>query len=237
MRYQEIRDAFKKCGIIIGSDGIAISFPTFAEPQFTTLSVDSDEIGNKKVFEELLRVCDSVRIDFIPGEQLLFWFCMDVPVERDVFFQPICKEKSREEIERIIANGPRSCDFDFAKTFHDINLSSEDDILCGVSDYLRLKNQDKVVSFERIRSWPALLRSSELFYDECKFGDISVEEPDEYSDYGCVLFDVVSQNADAFKISGAEKQAFEEMLLTSNWFSLEGFSSEEYAELILTVYS
>lgn len=237
MKYQDIREAFKKCGVIVGKEGISLLFPTFDEPQFTTVSVDDDEIGNKRVFEELLCMCDSVRIIFNPGNPVIFRFCMILPVEYDTVFQPIKREISSEEIDRIITDGPRRYDPDFAKVFQDVDLSNDDGVLAGVSEYLQIKSDNKVFSFDHLRSWPEVLKSAREFYAENKMGNISVENPDAFSDYGCAIFDSVSAEYMVFDIPPDKKQSLIDMVSTANWLSLEGFSSNEYAEFILTVYS
>lgn len=237
MNYHELRRAFSKCGILIAGDGISLVFPQYDDPQFITISVDDDEFDNKRVFENLLNACNYLRISLCPGRYVRLGFMMGLPVESELYYPPLKKELSCEELHEIVKMGNYTPDHDFLEIFGDVDLATDDSVLAGLSEYLDRKSSGGILSIAGVRKWPEVYAAAKRFSEKTEFGVVSVESPDQYIDFGTVSFDIELDHQVLIDIANESMPDFIQMIRTANWVSLDGFSSDEKAEFILSVHS
>jgi hypothetical protein len=237
MKYQEIRDAFKECAITVSSNGISLVFPQYPVPQYINVPVDDDEMGNRHVFEELLDKCTKFRVVLQPGLDVKLDFTMEIPVENDLVFPALRKEISAEDIEKIISSNGLSPRKDFLEAFEDVNVFDDGEVLERVSELIQQDKRGEVLPMRSIRDWPEIKASASEFYNNCHFGSLALEDPDKYVTSGAAVFNFESEAPYLYELDGQCLDSFRELVKTSNWYSLDGFSSNESACAVLSFYS
>lgn len=235
MKYQEIREAFKKCGVLVSKDGVSIIFQQYPEPQFVVVDVDDDEMGNRGVFEELLESCDGIRIVLTPGKGNRFDFLMAMPVDHDYFFSPMRRELTFEEVMAMKSDrGPRQ---EFLDVFSEVDLDDEDSVLAGISEVIKRTSQGEVLQISSVRDWPAIKQAAQDFHEKLHFGAIALENPDQWDSSGGAIFDFESDKPRVYELGKDDLPLFVRLVKTANWFSLDGFSSDERANFVMSFYS
>lgn len=237
MKYQEIREAFKGCGVLISKDGVSLIYQQYPEPQFIVINVDDDEMANRGVFEELLESCDGIRIAMMPGKGNRLDFLIKMPVDHDIFFAPLRRELTSAEIDEIIKQstiGPRK---EFLEVFSEVNLSDDESVLAGVGEVIRQTSHGEVLSLSSVRNWPLIKKAAQDFYSKSHFGSMVLENPDEYDPSGGAIFDFESDKPRVFELGKDDLPGFIRLVKTANWFSLDGFSSDDRANFVMSFYS
>ena len=235
MKYQEIREAFKECGVYVSKDGVSLVYQQYPEPQFIVVNIDDDEMGNRAVFEELLESCDGIRVMLTPGKGTRFDFLMAMPVDHDHFFPPLRRELTFEEVMAIKSDrGPRE---EFLDVFSEVDLNDEDSVLAGVSEVIKRASQGEVLPISSVRDWPAIKQAAQDFHNKSHFGVMALENPDQWDPSGGAVFDFESDKSTVYELDKENMPSFIRLVKTANWYSLDGFSSDESANFVMSFYS
>lgn len=195
MDTQKICNTFPRCSVIFSDDLIIVSFGSGVSQ-----SVWRGE--PQQVFVSLLDSCKLFRIYMNPqdGFRLIFEFDRMV-CSGTVYYQPIEREKTREEILKIINDAqPEKLDIDFASFFDGVPIDDEAAVLQGFLEFLeaRDKSEDSgVSSLMAARRWDLIDKESNSFLNNVKvFDDIEYIPPDRYSNgVGSITLSCFSRKA------------------------------------------
>lgn len=234
MKYQEIREAFPKCGIAVSKDGISVVFPQCTEPQFIVTNIDEEEMGNLRVFCELLEKCDFVRIDMRPGLGIRFVFCMGIPVDTDLVFSPLRRELSWDEVMSIPEKRGSS---EFAEVFGEIDLNDDEAVLAGVREIIENEMSGEVFQISGVHSWQEIQKAALDFHDRSHAGSLVLENPDKWVPSGSAVFDFESDKPVVHEIRHEDMPWFIRLVKVASWLSLDGFSSNERVNFVMSFYS
>lgn len=239
MKYGDIRNAFKKCGILVSNGGISLLFPPYSPPRWITMAIDNEDFQNKTLFMELLRICDSVSIVTNPGKSNRFMFNMGIPVESDLLFPPVKEEISAEELPGIVFDTLKTAEFteEFTKTFNDIDIHDAEEVKLGFRELIDKTEFDEPYNISGLQRWKSTRESAMEFIDAWDFKLYSVTPPDQDIDFGTIDLYFKSNNRRVFEITNELMPNFIKAVESCNFLSLDSNSSGGISDFVISFFS
>ena len=240
MRYQDIREAFKKCGVIVNRHGITLVFQKYSPERWITVSVDDEEFDNMRVFKDLAVESSEMSIIMLPNRYVGFSFGIDLPVDDDRVFLPLQNELTPDEYKRLILMTPPS-EPDRARDFREFlshaDFSDEYEMLDGISDFINDQSRGKILQISATQRWKMIEPIARGFAKSAGFLDFELTPPDKDIEFGIVDFYFHADDDRVFQIGMDSKENFMKMVSLSTGLSLEAGVYESEANFTLSVFS
>ena len=238
MKYQEIREAFKTCSIVISDDGVALIFHS-GNGTRATVTINDREFNNLALFAELISMSKTIKIMLMPNGKSEFQFCFDIPVETDLLFSPLERTKSDTELQDEIrdAISCREPTADWIDAFRATDFSDQKQVLDGLSKFMESTHKKMVFTIDGVRSWENLKKEGEKLHQKWDTVVAYFEPPDEYMDFGVIDFVVESKSRKVFELSTDTTNQFLNVVSASSSVVLESYQEDNTSGLVISFYS
>lgn len=229
----EIRKAFSKANVVVGQNGIFMSYIPEPDPDGAWVyQVFEDE--SKLVFDSVTQSATGIKIMFEPGSGAIFCFLSNKIIDgdiKDMVFSRLEepeKQKGFEEIMREIENVPASQEhLELAdKFFEGVDITSDDDIFtAGANWVLACLEQDSsnVRSISVERDWRTFYKKARKFSDLCNGFSSNVEfsEPNDFGNSCGFSISFTSAVENGFHLPDEATSAFKDLLSMSSAVGFE----------------
>ena len=240
MRYQDIRDAFKKCGVFVNHSGITLVFQKYSPERWITVSVDDEEFDNMRVFQDLAMESRGMSISMFPNRYVGFSFGIELPIDEDRVFPPIQNELTPEEYKRLILMTPpenQDRARDFREFLSHANFVDEYEMLDGISSYLAEQEKGKLLPISSVQRWKMIEPAARSFAKSAGFLNFELTPPSKDLEFGIVDFSFHAEEDRVFKIGIDSKESFMQMISLSTGLSLEAGVYESEANFTMSLFS
>lgn len=240
MKYQDIRNAFPKCGLAVTDYGIMLVLPMYRPARYIMQSINDREFHNKNILVELLRNCDTFQIRLSPGVGSCILFEMQMPVDHQMIWHPVDPELSREEADELVYQAIMQRDGGSAlmKKLEGINLDDPEEIVRAIAAQDD-RDDGAMISISDIKAWTRLHNLASKLHASWAYGDYDEEPPEDELEFGVVswFFEAPTASPMHFKMDKQQKEMFTELCETADVISLEGNTKDENASITLEFYS
>jgi hypothetical protein len=237
MDLNEIRNGFSKFGISANKAGISLIIPQYNPAQWITVSVDDEEMKNRTVFLSLLHNCKAMRVFLLPNQAIRIEFVIDTGLENELVFPPLEREITRAEIEELIRSSDRAPNENYVQAFQDADYDDDESVLECLLKFTELEMQDEVFSLDSLRKFPIMREIAHGFYQKCIFGELDIEEADEWNGSGGIIFSMESDSPRVFEIPENAMREFQKLMDIATWFTIDGFVDTGFSSFVLSVFS
>lgn len=246
---ENLRTLFPKAGFMI-SDGVLSMVFVNKDMNCTTQEICNAN-NNKDVFVGFLENARKLNIAIQP-EKLIAR--MDFYSEAYTnnsgisYFFPIEKDISADELEKILEEnfGDYDCgeyDFDIPfelhRFFKDVDFNDESQVSEALKkwhDETQPEDNKKIMVFSYIKKWANFRKIMVEFQKKMPWVDLEIEDPDEYSDTGCGVFNFcVSDGTSNAVLEGENLACFEEIIKQAELIVIESENDTEVS-MSLTVF-
>lgn len=240
MKYQDIRNAFPKCGLAVTDYGIMLVLPMYRPARYIMQSINDREFRNKNLFVELLRSCDTFQIRMSPGVGSCILFEMPMPVDHQMIWHPVEPELSSEEADERVYQAIMQHDGGSAlmKKLECIDLDDPEEIIRAIA-----KRDDSdcgtMINISDVKAWTRLQELASELHAAWKYGDYEEEPPEDELEFGVAswFFEAPTASPVHLKMDRQQKELFTELCETADVISLEGNTKDETASITLEFYS
>ena len=238
MKYREIQAAFPICSVYITKMGITLFFHSSEEAR-ATVTVNNDEFHNKGIFMSLLNRAASIKISIKPGSATGFRFGFPTPVDMDIILNPIEETKTSEEIQEELYSliSGREPTGEWTRAFANVDLSDDEEVLSGISDFLGSVNKDKVFQFSSIARWRDLEREVKQLHKSWSRCEVVFEPPDKYVDFGVADFILESGTEESVELKRSTVRQLLRAAEVSSSIVLDSYQRDGNSVFILSFYS
>lgn len=240
MRFQEIREAFKLCGVSISDGGVLLMFPRYEPPDALSVSVDDEVIENIGVFRELTSLSDSVSVLLMPGRYAGFSFNFQIPIESTLVFRPMETAAEHDErIQRVFDESSKVISKDFFDVFQNVNMLNMSEVSLALQEIEEIRSRREVKSLKDISDgferWRQFEQISAGFLNGCNLGLVTIEHPDFDLPFGSVEFHMESKRNKVFEVKNID--GFSQMVYASSAISMDSYTDKGVSMMTLTVFS
>ena len=239
MKFNEIREAFPRCGVTVSQDGVSLVFKMCSPPRWINESIDDDIFKNIGVFRNLVYQSKAIHIKMCPGDYVGFLFGIPMPNDTDLIFQPLEKQRTVEEENQIISDiiSNRPVNQDFLDSFHDVNLENESEVFNAFVEFSKKTDKGVLLSLDSIKQWEILKEASAGFIKSAKFGEVSIEPPSKDIDFGTVEFYMEAIEPKIISIYQKNMEDFRKMVFAASGFDISSNIEPGFAGFVLDVFS
>lgn len=240
MKYQDIRNAFPKCGLAVTDYGIMLVLPMYRPARYIMQSINNREFHNKNILVELLRSCDTFQIRMSPGIGSCILFEMQMPVDHQMIWHPVEPELSSEEADRLMYQTIMQHDGGSAllKKLEGIDMDDPEAIVRAISERGD-EDRGTMISIADVKAWTRLQELASALHESWTYGDYDEEPPEDELEFGVIswFFEAPTTSPVHLKMDRQQKEMITELCEAADVISLEGNTKDETASITLEFYS
>ena len=157
----DLRAAFSKAAVVINPSGILAIYNNTEDGYISQPEYDNSAVFDE-VFYQFLKASDGFYIKFHTGFSITLGFTMNSPVDTPVFYPPLRKQMSLDELREISEEIRRNTasNGEFVEFLSGVDFSDDDDVRTKLNEWVQSHSQENenVISFSRKVRFDKMLR-------------------------------------------------------------------------------